>query len=366
MSDSEPDEELLGLLRQSLGIDGSSAPKPADTKVLKDAEYVYDHSIDVALDMHGTKAAAATIWKLMQEKQYSFKTWSEHTLHPKEKTEDTVNFIFLMDLLNFCFWSDHPDLTQCFSVDYHGQTFTGYWSLVAAIHRAVEEGIPITTPSFWIEQTECTDSLLTHVFRSSNPEPIPLLDQRIHCIREAGRILHSDFSGSVITLIHKADHSTASLVNLLTTHFPCFNDVAMFNSKPIRFHKRAQIFVADLWACFSGESYGSFHDIDAITMFADYRIPQMLHTLGCLRYSPSLENHIRGLREIESGCSWEVQLRGCSIWCVELIRREIKRQHPKAEVNATLIDFFLYDSMKERVGEGTETVPHHRTRSIWY
>lgn len=42
----------------------------------------------------------------------------------------------------------------------------------------------------------------------------------------------------------------------------------------------------------------------------DYRIPQMLHSLGCLQYSPSLEYHIRQLLPIESGHSWEVQLRG--------------------------------------------------------
>ena len=33
-------------------------------------------------------------------------------------------------------------------------------------------------------------------------------------------------------------------------------------------YKRAQILIADLWACFNGESYGEFHDIDKITMFA--------------------------------------------------------------------------------------------------
>ncbi|KAL8943029.1 MAG: hypothetical protein Q9216_001317 [Gyalolechia sp. 2 TL-2023] len=367
MSDSEPDEELLSLLRQSLGINGGSSPsKVIDTKVLKDAEYVYDHSIDVALDTHGTKAAAATIWKSMQEKKYSFKTWSEHTLHPKTKDESTVNFIFLMDLLNFCFWSEHPVPTECFSVDYQGQTFTGYWSLVAAIHRALEEDIPITTPAFWINETECTDDLLKHIFRSTTSEQIPLLDQRIQCIREAGHILASSFDGSVVNLVKQANNSAASLIELLTTHFPCFNDTATFESNPIHFQKRAQILVADLWACFEGQSYGCFYDIDTVTMFADYRIPQMLHSLGCLRYSPSLETHIRNLKEVESGCSWEVQLRGCSIWCVELIRREIVRQHPKAEVNAILIDFFLYDTMKDRVKEGVEKIPHHRTRSIWY
>jgi hypothetical protein len=36
----------------------------------------------------------------------------------------------------------------------------------------------------------------------------------------------------------------------------------------VRFLKRAQIFVADLWAAFDGESYGEFDDIDKITIFA--------------------------------------------------------------------------------------------------
>jgi hypothetical protein len=40
-------------------------------------------------------------------------------------------------------------------------------------------------------------------------------------------------------------------------------------------YKRVQILVADLWACFEGKSYGQFDDIDKVTMFADYRVPQV-------------------------------------------------------------------------------------------
>jgi hypothetical protein len=36
----------------------------------------------------------------------------------------------------------------------------------------------------------------------------------------------------------------------------------------VRFYKRAQILIADLWACFNGQSFGEFRDIDKITMFA--------------------------------------------------------------------------------------------------
>lgn len=92
----------------------------------------------------------------------------------------------------------------------------------------------------------------------------------------------------------------------------------------------------------------------------------MLHSLSCISYSPPLENTIRTLQPIPSGSSWEVQLRGCSIWCVELIKQEILKAHPDAAVNAVLIDFFLYDLAKEREKAGVAAVPHHRTRSIWY
>ncbi|KAI9687725.1 MAG: hypothetical protein M1822_001805 [Bathelium mastoideum] len=475
--EDDADPELIALLRQSLGLGTSPQPRPADTGVLDSANYIYNNSIDVAIDMYGTKRAAAHIWQNMQQRQYSTQTWSEHELHPKEKNEPTLNFIFTMDLLNFCFWSDTPD--RKFTVDYRGKLWTGYWALIAAIQRALDEGIPITSPLCWYmkkrsiitknssvdnerpngagtaeESTEetpeaanntasdaTTDNpsnesvsdlnaeqasaspshvhtteassdenakkqemdevkrspdqapisqsqelpsnappeteeveeevliskeLLSHVFRSQNGEPIPLIDERLACLHEAGKVLHDHFGGSVAELIRRADGSSAALVNLLAEYFPCFRDESRFERRSVKFYKRAQIFVADVWAAFNEDHFGKFHDIEKLTMFADYRIPQMLHMLGCLSYSPPLESHIRSVKLLEPGHSWEIQLRGCSIWCVEQIRREILRNNPAAQVNAILIDFFLYDTIKELEKDGEEEIPHHRTRSIWY
>lgn len=140
MSDDEVDHELLELLRQSL-----LGPKPqlddigTDTKVLRHAEFIYDNSIDVNVDARGTRAAARLIWEQMQERSYSTETWSEHDLHPKSKDEATLNFIFVMDLLNFSFWSEKPENDR-YAVEYRGKTWTGYWSLVACLQRALEEG----------------------------------------------------------------------------------------------------------------------------------------------------------------------------------------------------------------------------------
>lgn len=121
---------------------------------------------------------------------------------------------------------------------------------------------------------------------------------------------------SFTTVIEAAQGSAASLVNILARDFPCFRDEHLFEgegrTKKIRLLKRAQILVADIWACFDGESWGKFQDIDKITMFADYRVPQILITFGALYCSPGVAAAIKAKQMIESGSRWEVQLRGRS------------------------------------------------------
>ncbi|KFA63793.1 hypothetical protein S40285_01952 [Stachybotrys chlorohalonatus IBT 40285] len=309
MSDDEADPELLAFLRQHFQSKLEIQDEP-ETGVLESAEYVYDNCIDVAIDMQSTKRAAEFIHAQMKEKHYSTATWSEHKLHPKTKDEDTVAFIFTMDLLNFSFWSELPD-EERFAIEYHGERWTGYWSLVAALQRALEDDIPITDPHYWVDENECNLESLRHVFRSSTEEEMPLLQERLECLREAGRVLYERYSCSIINVIDAADGSAARLVNLLARDFPCFRDEHRFESRkrPIRLLKRAQILVADIWACFDGESYGAFHDIDKITMFADYRIPQILISLGALYCSPTVASAIRNKSILPSGGSWEVQLR---------------------------------------------------------
>ncbi|RMZ77668.1 hypothetical protein DV738_g4248, partial [Chaetothyriales sp. CBS 135597] len=362
MSDDEADPELLALLRQSLGLgpsaSSSAPPPPPDTGILKSAEFICDNAVDVSISSPGTKAAAATLWTLIKERDFSTHSWAQHELHPTARDEATVNFIFTMDLLNFSFWSERAE-DQRAAIDYRGQRWTGYFSLVAALQRALDEGYPITTPSFYASEDQCPDLIIAHIFRSCTAEPFPLLAERIRLLRSAGAFfLQSEedcllSSSSPAALIKQADHSAARLVNLLVQKLPiCFDDVHTFQGRDVVLHKRAQILVADLWACFNGQSYGRFDDIGAITMFADYRVPQMLHSLGCLWYSPRLEGRIKRGELLESGEPAEVEIRGCSIWCVQLIKREIearfavelsewKANGEGRDVNAVLIDFLL-------------------------
>jgi Potential Queuosine, Q, salvage protein family len=216
MSDDEADPELLDLLRQHFQK-SALFPSRSETHVLDGAEYIYDNSFDVALDSQSTKAAAAMIYEQMQKREYSTKNWSSHELHPKSKDESTVAFIFTIDLLNFSFWSEKDD-EERFAIDYKGKRWTGYWSLVAALQRALDEGqchpsfpfmqilmsllsadIPITSSDFWQNEDECTEELLRHVFRSSTEEEIPMFLERLACLREAGQVLYEACSPFSLT-----------------------------------------------------------------------------------------------------------------------------------------------------------------------
>ena len=140
MSDDEADPELVELLRQHMQGKLTVQEKEPELGILDGCEHVYDNCIDVALDMLASKRAAETIYTKMQEQEFSTSSWSQHELHPKAKDESTVAFIFTMDLLNFCFWSDLPE-DEAFAVEYRGKQWKGYWSLVASLQRALDEGM---------------------------------------------------------------------------------------------------------------------------------------------------------------------------------------------------------------------------------
>lgn len=63
-------------------------------------------------------------------------------------------------------------------------------------HTQSTTGIPITDSNFWQDRNECTDDVLKHVFRSSTLASIPLLGDRIFCLRQAGKVLYEVSSPS--------------------------------------------------------------------------------------------------------------------------------------------------------------------------
>ncbi|KAJ1973654.1 hypothetical protein H4R35_004001 [Dimargaris xerosporica] len=217
-----------------------------------------------------------------------------------------------------------------------------------------------------------SDATWTHIFRSETSEPIPLMAQRLHHIREAGQILQRLYHGSFVHCVTAANRQALVLLSLITRDFASFRDEAHFHGRPVQFYKRAQILIADIWACCEGQGLGYFPDIDEITMFADYRVPQALLYFGVLEYSPELLKLLRNpTTRLAPGSRREVEIRGASIWAVERVCQCIRDKWSTVPgmasipVNPVLIDFYLWDLAKDHQKEMAH-IPIHLTRSPFY
>ena len=51
-------------------------------------------------------------------------------------------------------------------------------------------GTPITDPHYWHSDEECNLDSLKHVFRSCTEEEMPLLQERLDCLKEASQVLY--------------------------------------------------------------------------------------------------------------------------------------------------------------------------------
>ncbi|KAJ2747705.1 hypothetical protein GGI20_000354 [Coemansia sp. BCRC 34301] len=347
--------------------------KAAVDRVLSSAQFINAHSLDVSVPKDGVQRAAQQILERMQKLGYSTADWKKHTLTPSLADHAAIEWIFVVDALNFSFWSSQACDKQ-YSVTLDGTTYRGYWTLCAAVNRALREGIPITDARFC---GSASDAELEHVFRGdAGKEAMPLLDSRLRVLREVGSVVVEKYGGRFANVVERAQGSARQLVDLVVSEFGCFRDEHSFRGQAVFMYKRAQILVADIWACFEGKGLGRFDDIDSVTMFADYRVPQALCHFGALSYSPRLLEHLRSseraVREegeipsllLPSGHEWEVEIRGNSIWAVELIRRHMEMESGM-RVNAILIDFYMWDYSKEFAKEMAD-IPIHLTRSINY
>lgn len=208
---------------------------------------------------------------------------------------------------------------------------------------------------------------------------------------------------------YNGEGTALELVIMVTETFPSFKDEVYFEGRKgerwlhilrnsmvstpllVCLWKRAQILVAETWAAFYPPHPTTAHPlfpgsrgpaIHQLTMFADYRVPQILHHLRILTYPASLVGILRAGTPLEPGSREELSLRAASIVAVERVRGQMRMMVGESDsvdseegvVSSVLIDFYLWDLGKrvergEEVIEGIETaemLPTHRTRSIWY
>jgi len=234
-----------------------------------------------------------------------------------------------------------------------------------------------------------------------------------------GDALLLSYGGQALNLIAAASKSADKLTYLIAQSFSGFRDTCVNSAgNQSYFYKRAQICVADLWAAFKHKEPCDFTDIDAVTTFADYRIPQvrrmrarrrgagrlersrclerlarsallgticdalqplsplaplpsltlaslmqLLRELGVMVYSEELATRVDASMEIRAGSDEEIEIRAATVVCVERLVKEVTGLGQR--INAVQMDWWLWQTGEKLELEGG-LKPHHKVKTIFY
>ncbi|XP_022950054.1 queuosine salvage protein-like [Cucurbita moschata] len=296
--------------------------------------WVASHSSHVLVDSSGIEKVVDTIESIPKV------DWDFEGIHYFDNGPLTVQYLFVLDALNFCFWPD-KDLS--------------YDHLASGLKAALQND----KSAFDADRLQkYTGPQLREMLKW--PRPLPLEDERVRLLHEVGFELERSFEGKASNIVESCGKSAVKLVAAITRYFPGFRDHSLYKGHQVFLYKRAQILAADLWGAFRGKGYGEFNDIGSITIMADYIVPAVLRQLGVLKYSSTLANIIDANNEIGSGSEEEVELRACSIYAVEKMRELISQKSGK-QVLSVELDLWLWS-----FGIQFPSLPHHRTLSIYY
>lgn len=280
----------------------------------------------------------------------------DHDIHYVGDPELTVQYLLCVDTLNFCFWPTDGALE--------------YDHLARGIKNSVLHDPHCIDADALSTANEQTVRSLMRWTSSTNGTPIPLITERARLLREVGAVLLENFGGKAINIVKNANNSAVSLVSLIVQHFPGFGDHCIHpaTGQQIFLYKRAQIFVGDVYGAFQGTGIGNFHDIDELTMFADYRVPAVLRELSILRYcDAALERKIDSKETIAPGSVEEIEIRAATVMAVEKLKAEIvhgrQEDSIKSPILSVCIDWWLWE-MGERDKDTHR--PHHRVMTIYY
>ncbi|XP_022918685.2 queuosine 5'-phosphate N-glycosylase/hydrolase [Onthophagus taurus] len=315
----------------------------------------------VKINELGVQKLGDELLKSINSGELSIESFSQNDVHPKYTNWWAIDWLFVVDALNYCFWSKEHE--SGWTVE--GKT--GYFALCVAINRAMRENVDILNAKYY---SVISRDDLKEILRSDNEVDVPLLDDRVKCLHEAGSVLLEKFDGSFINCVKKAENSAVKLLDIIISNFKCFRDEASYKGHEVSLYKRAQILIGDIWACHRGEGLGKFKDIEEITMFADYRVPQSLLYYNVIEYSNELNDLLKKNNYLENGNEMEVEIRGVSIHAVELLREYITKKLGKDDskkVNSIIIDHFLWDFRRKHAKEILKIgLPFHKTFCIYY
>jgi len=313
--------------------------------VLESTKYAVNNGRFVKINKDKTKELAEK-WK---DSGLIIPKWDTE-YHFFDGSEKTCEYLFVLDSINFYFWAKNEQ--DKWKIDYKGEKIGGYNALAFLLKEIFEDR---NFSSFG----KLTYTEFKKIFQRENK--IPLIKERFDILRENYKILEDRYNGKFSALVEMCDYDALKILSELVDNFPSFRDEAEYRKRKIAFYKRAQILIGDLYCAFNGEKWGNLKNLDKITIFADYKVPQILRGYGILKYVGSLADKIDNRKLILSGSEEEVEIRANTIWAGELIKEELNKNG--INLKSLEIDWILWNQSQMA---DFKLMPYHLTETIFY
>lgn len=266
----------------------------------------------------------------------------------------SIGLVCVFNCVNFCFWAARGQ--EKWATKINGEIIDGATGMFRALEEAYKNGTPLLDAYFLQNlNREKFNELL-----NGNIE-IPLLDERVRCLNEAGAVLLKNFSSSFMNVLENAKRDAVELTNLFIKFFSSFDDYVTLEGIKVEFHKRAQLNTDMINYRLAKHREKELSNLDKLTAFADYKVPQILRKFGILEYTPELASKIDSYEEIETGSREEIEIRAMTIWAVEQMKKILVPQFP--QITARQLDDHLWSLGQTK---SYDDEPYHRTKTIYY
>lgn len=329
-------------------MDADNIKLPDD--IYRSAEFVMGRSKHVHIDESGLPRLAKLVTKKFLEGFGSI----DDSFGSTGDLQKDINLIFFETAVNFCFWSQSPE--NKWKVRWGDDINGGWYGLRNAFVRALNNNQPVYDADF---MSKINLKKARELFIGEKGISIPLLEQRVNNIVEAANYLNKNFDGSAAKFVKYCKNDAPTIATELARSLNSYRDGAVYAGKWVWILKRAQIFPNDLSQL--TKQYPDFiiKNKNSLTIFADYKLPQLLRYVGVINYSQNLAKRIDSLSLIACGSDEEIEIRMATIVACQ----KLSRLCPN--ISMADIDVSLWLISKEPVVD-EKLSPHHMTVSLFY
>lgn len=278
--------------------------------------------------------------------------WSEESHLQTNDEQAALDYIILLTSINFCFWASKQKAR--WQIEYEGKKYNGYFALSLALKSFFEKNPAKGNLDFF---SKITFKQFKEILKGG--QNLLLLKERWNIVKAVSSKIIKKYKNSV-SFFSSANKQASILVEKAYKELPFFNDTSRYDGKRVYLLKRPQILAADAWGMFGGKGFGEFEDMDYLTCFPDYKVPQALEYFGIIEYSKDLSKKIKNKILIPHNSKQEIEIRAATIWGVEYLKEALAKKGK--ELRSFEVDWILWNKAQNEKIEK----PYHLSKTVYY